>query len=135
LILLLHGLLLHIIHRGGELDAALLAIAAMGIKVISTDVLHKLFRPLLVFQVRLTVKVLSFNVCYPLRRGAIQQDQVSRKELILHYLHNHANVHVTPNDLLELAGIWIRHHHLPIVLNAIALVPFHVLKNIFNHRN
>ena len=127
--------MLHIIHRGGELDAALLAIAAMGIKVISTDVLHKLFRALLVFQVRLTVKVLSFNVCYPLRRGAVQQDQVGRKELILHDLHNHANVHVAPDDLLELAGIWIRHHHLPIVLHTIALVPFHVLKNIFDHRN
>ena len=125
--------MLHIIHRGGELDATLLAIATMGIKVLSIDMLYKLFRPLLVFQIRLTVKVLSFNVCDPLRRGAVQQDQVGREELILHDLHNHANVHVTPDDLLELAGIWICHHHLPIVLHAITLVPFHVLKNIFDH--
>lgn len=135
LILLLHGFLLHIIHRGGELDAALLAIATMGIKVLSIDMLYKLFGALLVFQIRLTVKVLCFNVCDPLRRGAVQQYQVGREELILHDLHNHTNLHVTPNDLLELAGLWIRDHHLSIVLHAIALVPFHVLKNIFDHRN
>lgn len=96
---------------------------------------HKLLRALLVFQICLTVKVLCFNVCDPLRRRAVQQDQVSREELILHDLNNHANVHVTPDDLLELAGSWIRHQHLPIILHAIALVPFHVLKNIFDHRN
>jgi hypothetical protein len=44
-------------------------------------------------------------------------------------------VHVTPDDLFELAGSWICHQHLPIILHAIALVPFHILKNIFDHRN
>lgn len=95
----------------------------------------KLLRALLVFQICLTVKVLCFNVCDPLRRRAVQQDQVGREELILHDLNNHANVHVTPDDLLKLAGSWICHQHLSIILHAIALVPFHILKNIFDHRN
>ena len=133
MVLLVHCLLLHISHLCRDLDAALLAIATLCIKVLAGDVLHKLFRPPLVFQVRLPVKVLGFNVGYPLRRGAVQQDQVCREELILHDLHNHANVHFTPDDLLEPASDWICHHHLPIVLHVIALVPFHVLKDIFDH--
>jgi hypothetical protein len=93
-----------------------------GIEILSSDVLDKFLGTLLVLQVGLSIQVLRFYIGNALRRGAVQKDQVSREKLILHYLHNHADMKISPDDFLESALYRVCYEHFPIVLLIVALV-------------
>lgn len=103
--------------------------------ILITKSVLQLFYRWFTLQVGLTIKVLRLNVACTFWSRRIQQDEISREELILLYLANRTSFNFLPLGLLKHTSRIIVDFHILIILFVVSSMSFEIFISIFKHRH